>query len=58
VLLLKVDHLWLRLRLRLRRVVVVNNVVVMTVMVVTACAYMMMWRDVGVAWVSMLVLAV
>lgn len=56
VLLLMINHFWLRLRLRLGRVVVVHNVVVVTVMVVTA--NMMMWWGMCVVRVPMVVLTI
>lgn len=58
VLLLMINHFWLRLRLRLRlgRVVVMHNVVVVTVMVMTT--NMMMWWGMGMVWMPMVVLTI
>lgn len=60
VLLLMIDHFWLRLRLRLRlrlgRMVVMHHVVMVTVVVVTT--NMMMWWGMRVVRVPMVVLTI
>lgn len=56
VLLFMINYFWLRLRLRLGRVVVMHNVVVVTVMVVTT--NMMMWWGMCVVRVPMVVLTI
>jgi hypothetical protein len=56
VLLLVINYFWLRLRLRLGRVVMMHNVVVVTVMVVTT--NMMMWWGMCVVRVPMVVFTI